>query len=329
MDNVFVLDSPALENAVKLRSTTDYPPRRPGRSSLKEVQATGGGGGGYAGYFTIIDISAYNEDGSAQEFKVAVCDGRNWDPSTQTSGDSYFKVSSTGYNGSVACTKLKIPNSGLILLRYCHGTKKADVIFRKEHPYGNTGYYYCVLGSVKISDGKMAIDQLHGLGSVQSASDEFIAYGSLKNLIPVIEVKDYTGFFCIRMIEPEVKDDGSVDAPTSYAVCDGNSWDPATQKSEKSVVAVNNKVWNLEPKVFTFQDHHYIAIRYEYTAGENPDSVSINTYKGSVPDGVYDSVAYGFIGHLGYNWKELSQIHTGGVLQMWAFTKTCGVGDDY
>jgi hypothetical protein len=55
----FVLDSPALEEAVKLRSTTNYPPRRPGRSSLKEVQATGGGE--YDGMFAVT----VNEDGTA------------------------------------------------------------------------------------------------------------------------------------------------------------------------------------------------------------------------------------------------------------------------
>lgn len=57
----FVLDSPALEEAVKLRSPTNYPSRRPGRSSLKEVPATGVGEVAYNGMFAVTD----NGDGTA------------------------------------------------------------------------------------------------------------------------------------------------------------------------------------------------------------------------------------------------------------------------
>lgn len=41
----------------------------------------------YNGYFTLKDVSTYNEDGTVKEFRVAVCDGETWDEEKETSGN--------------------------------------------------------------------------------------------------------------------------------------------------------------------------------------------------------------------------------------------------
>ena len=68
-------------------------------SALPQGYTGGGGGGGgggaaasYNGYFTLKDVSTYNEDGSVNENRVAVCDGETWDPKMQTSGPMLMRV---------------------------------------------------------------------------------------------------------------------------------------------------------------------------------------------------------------------------------------------
>lgn len=53
MEDRFVLDSPALEAAVTYRNSTGYPPRRPGKNSLEDPPAMGGG---YDGMFAVSII---------------------------------------------------------------------------------------------------------------------------------------------------------------------------------------------------------------------------------------------------------------------------------
>ena len=52
MSDVFVLDSPALESAVRFHSEANHPPRRPGRNYLKEQPATAGATSGMFTVFT-------------------------------------------------------------------------------------------------------------------------------------------------------------------------------------------------------------------------------------------------------------------------------------
>lgn len=51
MEERFVLDSPAIEAAVKYRGSVEYPPRRPGKNSLDDVPAMGGSA--YNGMFAV------------------------------------------------------------------------------------------------------------------------------------------------------------------------------------------------------------------------------------------------------------------------------------
>ena len=244
----FVLDSPALEDAVKLRSTANYPPRRPGRNSLKEVQATGGAGAGpeYNGYFTIKDVSTYTEDGTIKEYRGAVCDGATWDAAKQTSGDSYYIVSDTSSTRRIPCTILTIKGDSDLYIRYCHCKGTADIVVRRDAPINNTGYYYYLLGSIRIVNHAMKILQRHGAYKVYLNDDRY-EYVRNYNAVPTIQVNGYTGYFCIRIIEPKPSDDGTIPEPTQFAICDGNTWDPDTKTSEKSTVYVNDRVWRLSP----------------------------------------------------------------------------------
>ena len=67
MDYKIVVASPALENAVKSHFSTSNPPRRFGRSSLRDVVVPAGGEE-YTGYFKIIQT----------ETGYAVVNGRNY-----------------------------------------------------------------------------------------------------------------------------------------------------------------------------------------------------------------------------------------------------------
>lgn len=58
MSDAFVLDSPALEAAVRFHSKVEQPKRRPGRNYLKEQPVTGG----TSGMFT---VSTFGENGVA------------------------------------------------------------------------------------------------------------------------------------------------------------------------------------------------------------------------------------------------------------------------
>lgn len=327
MEDRFVLDSPALEAAVKYRSNTSYPGRRPGKNSLDDSPAFGGGNAAYNGYFTLKDVSTYNEDGTVKEHRVAVCDGWTWDEEKQESGDSTYYVAGESANRHVPSTILTIPNSGAIFLRYCHGTKSADIVFRKEFPYGNTGYYYVELGTIKIDSKGMAITPLHGIGKTTTrvALDSRItlySYASLCTLIPVIEVKDYTGFFCIRFIEPEAEPDGTVGDPVSFAICDGDTWDPEKKTSRPSYATVNTWDYPLECQVMEINNNSYVAVRYDYA------SHSIQGYIGEYPRNKYDEEAYAVIGQFDGSRKYFSQKHKGGTLMIWAFSYTCGGGQN-
>lgn len=159
----FVLDSPALEEAVKLRSTANYPPRRPGRSSLKEVQATRGGGGGYNGYFTIKDVSTYNEDGTIKEYRVAVCDGETWDPEEEKSGDSTVRLN---VNTKPVASTVLSPVARYIYLRYTASSNKIDIMSfdsTKDTDVGS-GIYYYLLGEYIASE-KRVIQRHTGNGN--------------------------------------------------------------------------------------------------------------------------------------------------------------------
>lgn len=59
MSDVFVLDSPALEAAVRFHSKVEQPKRRPGRNNLKEQPVAAGG---TSGMFT---VSTFGENGVA------------------------------------------------------------------------------------------------------------------------------------------------------------------------------------------------------------------------------------------------------------------------
>lgn len=177
----FVLDSPALEEAVKLRSTANYPPRRPGRSSLKEVQATGGGGAEYNGYFTLKDVSTYNEDGTIKEFRIAVCDGETWDPETETSGKSV--ATCNGYKYSFQSVIIPIEKSSEIFIvcgrnqDYYNGIVSYMQDDELNSKLNVTGYSFYHIGSVVVteegSERSIEVIQRHTTESAYIPFDQF------------------------------------------------------------------------------------------------------------------------------------------------------------
>ena len=72
------------------------PKRTLGRNTFTDQRGIGGAAESetvYNGYFKIFDITTTDSNGNSQ-FRVAVADGKTWNPETQTSGvqwyDAYF-----------------------------------------------------------------------------------------------------------------------------------------------------------------------------------------------------------------------------------------------
>ena len=76
-DEVFLLDSPAVEKAVMAHNTEVTRRRRFGKSSLNEIPEVSGGGSEYNGYFKIIAVPVVNDEGPPYllRINVSILDG--------------------------------------------------------------------------------------------------------------------------------------------------------------------------------------------------------------------------------------------------------------
>ena len=323
MPEKFVLDSPILEAAARYKSHTQYPKKIPGRSSLKEVPATSGGAS-YNGYFTIKDVSTYNEDGSVKEYRVAVCDGETWDAEKQSSGNSYMTAYTSDhvlYSIAVKTQVVTVKETSTVAIRYCHGTRSAEIVAYTKPPLQHTGYFYYTIGDAIIENGVMKIIQRHGAGTNEKTINGTAC-------IDVGYVKD----FCVYYIQPEVNDDGTIPKPTEIVVCNGNSWDPVKKTSDKSMVTVNNVYrWEIETKKINIEtetgniyvcydiDKHLKQLKGETDDTETSKEDVITVYSGS-PGGNCENIAFfNTSGNTGY----ISQNHTEGILRLWGVYNGC------
>lgn len=176
----------------------------------------------YNGYFTLKDVSAYNEDGTVKEYRVAVCDGETWDAEKQESGDSIVYCNGTLLRfKSVVKTFEK--NRAFYVWIKCGYTEKyinKVVILKDASQPQRIGYEYLYVGYFIINtDGTMYIHQ-----------------EQLSNPIN-ITYTHYTGGFALRPVENNDEED-TVDE-SKVAVCDGATWDAVQKTSGLSSVSIN------------------------------------------------------------------------------------------
>jgi hypothetical protein len=324
MEDRFLLDSPAIEAAVKFRGETLYPSRRPGKNSLDDSPALGEGDAAYNGYFTLKDVSTYNEDGTVKEYRVAVCDGETWDAEKQSSGNSHMIARTSDnvlYRIEVKTQVVTVNESSTVAIRYCHGTRSAEIVAYKHPPLQHTGYFYYTIGDVTIKNKVMKIIQRHGTGT----SEKTI------NGTAWIDV-GYVQDFCVYYIQPEVNDDGTTPKPTEIVVCNGDSWDPVKKTSDNSTVVVNSTYrWEIEPQKINIEtetgriyvcydmDKHLKQLKGETDDTETSKEDVITVYNGSPSGNCEDIAFFNTSGTVCY----ISQNHTEGTLRMWGVYNGC------
>ena len=189
-DNVFVLDSPALETAVKLRGGVEYPAKRPGKNSLEAAPVGVSSEDGYNGYFTIKDISKRNEEGEITEYRIAVCDGNTWDSKTEKSGPSYAQVeSSTPFEiaSKIFVLDKEALNNGVRVFVVPESRWNAQV--EAGSSLSANFLYSNEIGVARIVNDKFEIDQWHDTGICKLKGPFGEYYASIKQGDnPTIEV---------------------------------------------------------------------------------------------------------------------------------------------
>ena len=116
----------------------------------------------YNGYFTIKDVSTYNEDGTVKEFRVAVCDGETWDPVTETSGNM-SAVCNTNYHYIKSTIFTVSQGNQYISIKYrLDEATNSNVLELVINSSLSSGEY--LIGELKISDSKLNIIQRHTVG---------------------------------------------------------------------------------------------------------------------------------------------------------------------
>ena len=106
---------------------------------------------GYNGYFTLKDVSTYNEDGTVKEYRVAVCDGETWNPQTETSLSMPVYVNDYVV-AHFECCVFSLPENTDISIAICVIDKDYD-ISRDFHTskiydiskYGYGNYAICIV----------------------------------------------------------------------------------------------------------------------------------------------------------------------------------------
>lgn len=116
----------------------------------------------YNGYFTIKDVSTYNEDGTVKEYRVAVCDGETWDEETETSGPMLLRVNYSTV--SVPCCILSDFKQGqYIYLVYTNSTHQIGFQVSSIQS-DNFDVYYYLIGEFS-KDGTIIQRHTTGIGN--------------------------------------------------------------------------------------------------------------------------------------------------------------------
>lgn len=214
----------------------------------------------YNGYFTLKDVSTYNEDGSVKEFRVAVCDGETWDPETETSGVSIAEVS-TGFFLEVPCTIFALEGTSTRRIWLKCGPTAA---YKNEIIASDfiqlPGYSYYLIGDV--SPGK--IIQRHGDLKSYVRDTYPYNYDSIgMNGVAYVNYTTYYGDCSMRVKENE---DGTSDTSMVY-VCDGATWDPIKCTSEESTFYVNGTA-HTTPCISIATEEGALRLVYDYISRE-------------------------------------------------------------
>lgn len=227
----------------------------------------------YNGYFTLKDVSTYNEDGTVREYRVAVCDGESWDAETEKSA-----LMGLDYGNTVGDFSVSIESKVFSLTRYAsfyikHGPNSNYINQIIAYIDGNTpdrvfGYTYTYIGSASVdSSGVLRINQI------------------LKSpYVPHPKFQNYYGDFSIIGLETA---DGTP-IENKYAVCNGMTWDAHSQKGGKSRFYVNGWEHELDSTIVEVDlAHTSLYINY---VGAN--SFKIVTYEELPDDSWADEYGY-------------------------------------
>ena len=123
----------------------------------------------YNGYFTLKDVSTYNEDGTVHEFRIAVCDGETWDANNESSGNMPVYVNSECYYlDSIIFDDIADSSSWDIFIQFTplpDGEDPAQHKFveLKIAPESVSSNTY-LIGEVSLSNGKVRVIQRHTAG---------------------------------------------------------------------------------------------------------------------------------------------------------------------
>lgn len=164
-DNIFLLDSPAIERAVMAHNTVNYPPRRFGKSSLNEIPAVTSGGVGYEynGQHKLILKTTANSQG-VNSYSVYVADGATFDPETGNSDTSRVEVNGVSFD--LAAKRFTLGNSTLyIYVTFSAATSSVSASVKYETgdslPPNSSLKSYYLIGRCVYADGTFIVQQDH------------------------------------------------------------------------------------------------------------------------------------------------------------------------
>lgn len=129
----------------------------------------------------------------------------------------------------------------------------------------------------------------------------------------------YNGYFAIKDVST-YNEDGTV-KEYRVAVCDGETWDPETEKSGDSTVRLNV---NTKPVASTVLSPVARYIYLIYTASSN--KIDIMSFDSTKDTDVGSGIYYYLLGEYITSEKRVIQRHTGngnGEAQIWVVTFTC------
>lgn len=160
----------------------------------------------YNGHFTIKDVSTYNEDGTVKEFRVAVCDGKTWNPETETSRSNTLYFGYPYENIYIDSTVFTLPPDTLTGLYIKFGPTNNyinKIITDSMRSEVAVGYQLINIGTVSTEYGALRIEQHYeGMYVINPR----VSYNY--NRLTVVQLEDEDG-------KPMNK----------IAVCDGETWD--------------------------------------------------------------------------------------------------------
>lgn len=260
---------------------------------------------GYNGYFTIKDVSTYNEDGTVKEYRVAVCDGETWDATTEKSGDSiaYCMGNDIHFQSII----LTLTESADIYLKcgpvYSYFNR---IVFQKkgtEKP-SRLGYEYIIIGTANIQNGMLSITQR--------------LTGSNNGGVIYVPYAQYSGDFALRLLENE-EDDTVVEG--KVAVCNGMSWNAKDRTSLESYATINSieAVSQMpgSPIVVDFSLSHKIYLKAVMSRRQYIDVISTTERTPPIPE---DELTYGYT-LIAMSGEQIPP--AGGLYNILLFAKSC------